>query len=471
MDPILESLRVLAAPPQWLTAGADGARVARALRGALSLENGGAAIRTCRVEDLRLTGTRWIGRYVVTVDGPGGPVRDVALTGVLARCRCAGRPPGVEAPTGGQFEGRDWSASLTDPPLTLSLAGEDRETGRAPTSYRTYGGTGVARATLSDTFPTIKIISCDPRVARYRPGQRCTVVCHLTYGAEAEPTWPQTVIAKVHRHGEGAPAYGALQALAEVGFGSTGPLRIARPLGYVADDDVSLQSYLPKDRDLGELVRQATAGSEVAMHQAEVALRVVADAITALHKAAVRYGPVTVLGDEISSARRAAVRLWAVFPELEGAVEPLLRLVEERAIDVGPDPIRPSHGAFRPAQVRIYGERAGLLDLDGFGQCEPGQDVGRFVAKLRLVALGAAVGSAVDLPTRVATADRLAATFLERYRVRATVSPVRVTLWESLDLVKALLQSWSRVRPTQIEPVLTLLEHRVAELRPQTASS
>lgn len=195
-------------------------------------------------------------------------------------------------------------------------------------------------------------------------------------------------------------------------------------------------------------------------------MRAVARALVALHGAPVQYGPAAALGDEIESVRSHARNLTAVLPGLTGAIEPLVGLIEQRSADVPAELARPSHGAFRPAQIRLNGRRVGLLDLDGFGQCEPGQDVGRFVGRLRLAALGTSKYSAPDLTARIDSGNRLAAAFLDGYRAEAPVSAVRVTLWETLDLLKTLQQSWSRVRPEQITPVLTLLEHRAAELRP-----
>ena len=278
----------------------------------------------------------------------------------------------------------------------------------------------------------------------------------------------ETVVAKIHRSGEGAHAYGALEALASARFDDTGGLEFAAPLAYLPSTDVSLQGNLPEDRSLTDLLVRAGSGTDDAIAGAEVAVRRVADALVALHGAPVRYGSLIAIDDEIASARRAGTRLGAALPDLRDAVEPLLRLVEARMAEFPADPARPSHGAFRPAQVRLTGDRVGLLDLDGFCQCEPAQDVGRFVGKLRLVVLGTPAGTA-DLAARLAAADRLVAAFLDQYGRAGRVSPVRVTLWESLDLVKALLQSWSRVRPGQIKPVLALLEGRVAALRQQVS--
>jgi hypothetical protein len=102
-----------------------------------------------------------------------------------------------------------------------------------------------------------------------------------------------------------------------------------------------------------------------------------------------------------------------------------------------------------------------VLDLDKFGQSEPADDVGRFVGKLRLIVLTGASGD----QGVIARADRLAERFVATYLQATPVSPVRVALWETLDLTNTLLQTWSRVRLRQVDPLLLLLQARADELR------
>lgn len=458
----MEALRAYQAPPPWLAAATDADVVADAIRRDVrDLRAGRLRLDACEVEDLRLKDGRWIGRYLVTVQNPTGQTRDISLTGLLDAHGAAIAAPGADLP----FASPGWSVALAGPPLTLCVAAPDRRLPALPT----LTGPATARAwlerSLSEAFPGIRLASCEPSVTRYRPGQRCTVVCGLAYADNPDPAWPEVVVGKVHRRGGAAPGHAALAALAAADVGTTGTLELARPLAYVATDDVSVQSYLSQDRSLIDRVSRAATGDQQGLAAAQAALQSVAGALAALHRAPFRHGRVRVLADEVEAVTASADKLGAVFPRLRGAVEPLLRLVEERAAAVVADAPKPSHGAFRPAQVRLAGGRVGVLDLDDFGQSEPAQDLGRFVGKLRLLALRAATGAGPDLPDRHAIADQLAWSFLERYGDEATVSRVRVTLWETLDLAKALLQSWSRGRPAQIDAVLTLLEDRVTVLQ------
>ena len=460
MDPVLQGLRAFASPPPWLTAASDGARVAAALRAHVpELRSEPDRLVACAVEDLRLKGGRWTGRYVLTLQDLDGASRSAAVVGVLAADGARPDSSGTERPIGSS----DWRVELVDPPLSMSSAGADRKLAALPMITDPGSARPWLETNLQAAFPGIRISAVEPIVARYRPGQRCTVLCRLSYADQPDPSWPEVVVAKVHRRGEGAPGHGALLALEAAGVDGAGGLAFARPLAYVSAADVSLQGNVPQDRSLIDIVEQAGHGNEASLREAEDALRGVAGALAALHRAPVSYGSVRVLADEIASVRASATKLAAVAPDLPEHVEPLLRLVEDRSAAVAPDPTRPSHGAFRPAQVRLFGDRVGVLDVDGFGQAEPGQDVGRFVGKLRLVILRATGDGDIAASTRLVVGDRLAAAFLERYRDEAGGSDVRAAIWETLDLVKALLQAWSRGRPDQIAPILSLLEHGVLD--------
>jgi hypothetical protein len=460
VDPVVESLVAFAEPPEWLSAAGDGERVSAALRREVPELAGPISLQACHVEDLRLRGSQWTGRYVVSLGSPSGELTHVALTGVVDP-RDQGRD---ERPGRLPFDDPDWRIRLEDPPVALRHAEVDRRLAALPLLTQPSTAAGFLESALASVWPGIHVDACDPYVVRYRAGQRCALVCHLDYSEEADPAWPGVVVAKVHRRGEGAIGHAALQALAASGVGRSGHLRLAEPLGYLPEHDVSIQSFLPQDRSLSELVERAASGSVAAATEAASAVRVVAGALVELHDAPVRHGSAYTIDREIAAARAGADKLAAVFPSLRGVVEPLLSLVEQRAATAA-DPTRPSHGAFRPAQVRLDGDCAGMLDLDGFGSSEPGQDVGRFVGKLRLLVMRARSDVPLDSSARSQIADRLAGKFLDQYADQAAVSADRVALWEILDLLKALLQSWSRVRPAQIQPLLVLLEARVGELR------
>jgi hypothetical protein len=274
----------------------------------------------------------------------------------------------------------------------------------------------------------------------------------LAYEAPADPRWPDHVVAKVHRRGEGWPGHRALEALAAADLGRDGRLRLAAPLAYLAEHDVSLQSYLPQDRSLLELISVA-ARAELEKPALQT-LGEVGSALTHLHTAELTAGDAVTLDQELAAVRRSAARLAKATPQTVGAIEPLLATVTARAASAPDDPAVPSHGAFRPAQVRLHGSTVGIVDVDGFCWSEPAQDVGRFVAKLRLLVRRERGEASV--------ADRHASAFVDAYGLPVSVE--RVALWELLDLAKALLQAWTRGRPDQAPVLVDLLADRIRAL-------
>jgi hypothetical protein len=103
-------------------------------------------------------------------------------------------------------------------------------------------------------------------------------------------------------------------------------------------------------------------------------------------------------------------------------------------------------------------DRPGFVDLDGFCRAEPAFDLGRFRARLREIVLAAPGGPDAPLSAgRLALADRLADVVLDRYADAATVSVGRVALWERLELVTALVQTWTRAQLARTPPLALLL--------------
>ena len=95
MDPVLDALHALAAPPPWLIAASDGPHLAEILvRATPKRSDERSRLLACNVEDLRLKGSRWVGRYRLTVAGADGGVWDFRAH----RCPGSGPPCGPFAP-------------------------------------------------------------------------------------------------------------------------------------------------------------------------------------------------------------------------------------------------------------------------------------------------------------------------------------------------------------------------------------
>jgi hypothetical protein len=72
------------------------------------------------------------------------------------------------------------------------------------------------------------------------------------------------------------------------------------------------------------------------------------------------------------------------------------------------------------------------------------------------------------LQERLVLLDEYCDLFVDEYLAHAPVTRERVLLWETIDLLTALLHTWSKIRLLRVEPRLAILLH---QLRTATLTS
>jgi aminoglycoside phosphotransferase (APT) family kinase protein len=163
--------------------------------------------------------------------------------------------------------------------------------------------------------------------------------------------------------------------------------------------------------------------------------------------------------------REVVGRLAYSVPQIGPAADPLLSGLEDLHSSVSPDPLVSAHHDFRPAQVLLHDGRIGFIDFDGACRAEPALDLGRFRAKLRDIGISAFCASGLPLVPggplgrHLRLLDELCDDFLDAYRQHSPVTGERVVLWETTDLLTALLHAWTKVRLARVVPRLTVLRH------------
>lgn len=467
--PAAPARAALLTPPGWLVALTDGERVAAELDRLLPGPAAGGAPPprrvTCALLDLRARGADWKVRYRVVVD-PGSPgAVDVVLAG-RARPPAAG-PAGPAGPAGsadvaGRSTGEPGTVgwAVTVPALGLELGGEpvDRRLPAAAVLLDPAGARLLLEGGLGAEHPGLVLAGCLPTAVRYLYGSRCTVVYRLDYPdavAAARGGWPATVVAKAHADGVGARVDAAMRTLWATSLADGDVVRLARPLGHLPAAGVLLQSTVPGTRTLRDVLAGAAAGDDPRL--AAGVLRRVADGLAALHACGVTDGPGRDWADDLDRARRAVARVAPAWPDAERVLTPLLDALADRAGAAPPSPARPTHGAFRPSQVLVDGDRVGFLDLDGFCLAEAERDVARFTKSIAKALLLPAGASAPAHARARALSRSFVATFVARYVTRAPLSPQRLALWEALDVVAGLAQGVATLRPG-VEPLLRMLD-------------
>ena len=459
-EELVEQLAAFASVPDWLAAAMRPARVGESLARQLpQLADGRFALLACAPQRLRAKGSDWLARYELTVAEPGGEPRQVVLVGAL-------RPPGHPLPdrAGDAVPGSDgWSCVLPDLRLELHAQERDEALPALNTLVQPRAVAELLEPVLHEAgYDGARIASCEPVVARYKPGSRCTVVVHLRYAGSSRG--PSPVVVKVHQGDKGQSAWAAMNALWARPEGWRDAVRLAEPLGYLREPRLLVQGPVPETRTLKELAREAVAGGDaVRLDRLREELAKTARALAAVHGCGASYPRAASFDDELLEVESVARRLSLSVPGIAAAAAPLLGVLADRAASVTPDDAVPAHHDFRPAQVLLAGGGVGFIDFDGACMAEPALDLGRFRAKLRDI--GVSTLGLAEQHERVEDTlrllDDLCEHFLVEYRQYAEVSPRRVLLWETCDLLTALLHTWTKVRLLRVEPRLTALVHQI----------
>ena len=462
--------------PGWLTAMTQPERVRAGLgRAVPEFAAGGLRLQRCTVHRVRLKQDHWTALYQLTVEEPpGGPGREVALRGTLF-------PPGLPPPVSGTapvaFGAEGWQAYLPELRLGLALQTPDAALPALPVLTDPEQARALLEQSIREGAPAyrdLRLTAVVPRVMRYNPGSRCTILYHLAYPAERgrHDSWPDIVVAKTYHRDKGQQAYEAMRALWDSPLATGAIVTLAEPLAFLPAWNVLVQGPVREEQTLQDLIRTALrpAGPEV-MAALNDYLRQAAAGLAALHDTPVHPRATRVWEDELAEVRQVDDRLAAVIPGLAGALAPLLARLEALAQAIPADAAVPAHGTFRPAQVLLHAGRIGFIDFDSFCRAEPALDVALFLEKIKDLGLSAAPGDTDDAddtpldpasyPARLAQVESFCATILAAYRAHRPISAQRLALWETLYLLTLVLHCWTKVKPVRLVHSIFLLEHHL----------
>jgi hypothetical protein len=467
------ALAGLGSLPDWLAAGMEAGRVgASLLRHVPDLADGRCRLLACAPERLRVADDGWRARYRVTVAGPDGRARESILVGTMWPPTAGPAPdPGPAAaperatPPGAPCLGEPgWRGWLPDLRLALRAQTHD-EPLPALTALLDPGAViRLLRPVLHEAgYRDAALAGCRLRVARYKPGSRCTVLADLDYARPGRPEPPNPVVLKTHDDERGGMAWAAMTALWRRPEPWQDAVRLAEPLAYLPAERVLVQGPVPGERTLKDLIRRAAAdgGPDLAGRLREP-LAATARGLAALHASNASYPRTVTFAGELAETGDLAARLSASVPQVAAAVGPMLRHLDRLAHTRPPDPLVPAHHDFRPAQVLLHGHGVGFIDFDKACMAEPALDLAAFRTQLRDVGIAAMSAGGPGRPDAgLVLLDDVCEHFLAAYRRHAPVSPARVRLWETLHLLTALLHAWAKVRPARLQPRLALLQHHL----------
>ena len=474
--------------PSWLAAVVTPEAVCSGLRRQVSeFASGQLSVHSCEVKRLRLRESEgvWSGTFLLTIEGlQPGQTQVVPVHGTLI-------PPGlVESVKEGNnypFGSAQWFCYLPDLHLELRTQLPDAELAMMPQLIDPEQARRLLEKSIrsggSAAHQGMRIQACQPRVARYKPGSRCTILYHLAYQAEVaqEHNWPTVVVAKTYHGDKGQNAYDGMQALWQSPLGISHTVNIAEPLAYLPDLNVLVQGPIREEMTLKELIRNRLRPAERAIELGEPEVdpelaRYIcktAAGLAELHQCGVHYGESVTWENELAKIYTQRAKLAKPLPQLADLAEDLLQRLQTLAASQPADPLAPAHRSFRPAQVLLAGGEIGFIDFDGFCQAEPALDLALFMTTIKNLSVNKSsvededeeadevMDAQLNAETRLARliqAEAICELFLSEYEKHAPVSRTRILLWETLDLVSLVLGSWTKLKLARLDNCLFMLE-------------
>ena len=472
---IWEGLQTFRDLPDWMMAARDPDRICAALSQAIpEFRSGQLILHECDSSNIRYKGENWSGFYELTVSKPGESITSkIHLQGILfAPGVISSRPLLVEHSLGS----KEWHAVI--PAFNLELWTKEPEGVLSalelltdPEQSRQYLMNRIRAG--SPAYQDLQIQACHPKVARYKPGSRCTIVYHLDYPPEADVDhrWPDLVVAKTYRKEKGQNAYESMQALWNSPLASSTAVKIAEPLAYDSELKVMIQGPIRQDKTLKELTVMAVkAETTEAFDELTDAMRKTARGLAEIHRSDVELDKVYGWEEDEAQVRESINDLSVSVPQLAAAAYPFVERLSNLEASTQPDPLVPSHGTFRPAQVLMYQGEIGFIDFDSCCKAEPAKDLGLFLCAFLRAGMATVNfddmeidSEQLDDAARLARFERLidvSERFLDEYeRSYMPVNRQRVALFEALELFILILHAWTKVKVRELKDIMYVLEH------------
>ncbi len=301
---------------------------------------------------------------------------------------------------------------------------------------------------------------------------RCTLRYRVT-AQIAGTTAPQhlLVYGKLTADGSGAFAGQVSDALREqLARQSVGDqITIPRALAWLPDLQLSLLEAIPGKSLIADLLKGRLSGKSVVQGplSLEAMVEVCARIAAAVHTSGVPLGPRRTFDDELATLRRELQPVQRFSPELGAKLQEWLEQLATTAHQAQPLRLCFNHGDFTHGQFLFDGTNSGLIDFDSICQAEPALDLGQFLTYLQLAGLK----SKIAPEAASALIDDLGARFMGTYITVAhdlvddpEQLQTRVAIYRVISLLRRVLRSWQKFKPSRIATTLVILEQEMVAL-------
>jgi aminoglycoside phosphotransferase (APT) family kinase protein len=243
-------------------------------------------------------------------------------------------------------------------------------------------------AALAEALPefqasTIRILRCDVRLLRFRPGRRCTVRLNLWLREkETGAIYNRVLYGKIYHDLEkAAHVYQQMLSLSNSIPAKDGHISFATASAFLPDLAMVLQDPI-EGIPLDSLISCDTKACDPRGFAGTVAA---ASTLAALHTSGLAAGKPRSINSELARFKKRGARIGQVNPELSATIIQLADALSTwlATLDQWGATICLVHGDCKPAQFLIKDQQVALLDFDHCGMADPAVDVGTFLATLQ----------------------------------------------------------------------------------------
>jgi hypothetical protein len=469
--------RAMAIVTEWFEAAVHPGNVRSVLAREISeFASGVLTLRAVEVKRLRSAEPEgyWTATYVMTVEGPSAAPQTLSAQGLLFPPHVPAPEPAAPVPLGTD----GWACYVDELRLQLrTVAVDSALPGLALLTDPDDARILIERVLREQAggLENLRLHAVAPEVMDHKLGVRCTVLCRLEYPPDAadDERGPSTVVAKVHQAEAAARTHHAMNELWASPLSRSEHVTIARPLAFVPELGLLVQSAVPEDQNLKELIHSALLSEQDSdLAELETALRMTARGLADLHRCGARHGGFVTWSEELAILRSKQAKLAGVMPRLADFDGTVFDRLEAGALAAPPDPFVAVHHSFRPAQVLLAAGGISFIDFDKSCQSEAASDLAMFTTKLRHASLNKLHAGAdddeddeiLDRVTRlqrIHRADVLCEIFVEEYGRCAPVSRRRIALWEALELFSLILSAAKKVKAGRVDSCAFMLEEHL----------
>lgn len=232
---------------------------------------------------------------------------------------------------------------------------------------------------LGASVGEIRVLSAKP--VSYKPWRRCVYRYALDVAGRT-----RRYFGKLFLDDRGAQQLGWLRAIEERLRTSDAPWRIVAPAGYVGEAHLLLLEAVEDAVEVKDMLKEASKEGGATPALLDVMVRA-AEGIRAFQNVELNGLPEAPPLEVVRDLEAGTEGIDVVAPEFAAPASRMLRALTEQARELRPEPLTPTHGAFRHDQFLLAGSEMVAMDLDTLCRSGASADAGNFLGYLDVTAV------------------------------------------------------------------------------------